>query len=102
MKTQNFEEAKELNLSLGVKYCGHIGFHKRALLIAENACKKNKKIQEMVNHLKENPFTQKEEIEKYCKDLVNSDLEFLKNMSVIELADFATELLQPSNAKLFI
>ncbi len=67
LKTQNFEEAKELNLSLGIKYSGHIGFHKRALLIAENACKKNKKIQEMVKHLKENPFTQKEEIEKITK-----------------------------------
>ena len=67
LQKQNFEEAKELNLSLGVKFSGHIGFHKRALLIAENACKKNKKIQEMVNHLKENPFTQKEEIEKITK-----------------------------------
>ena len=67
LQMQNFEEAKELNISLGIKYSGHIGFHKRALTIAENACKKNPKLQEIVNQLKKNPFTQKEEIEKITK-----------------------------------
>lgn len=67
LQKQNFEEAKELNLSLGVKFSGHIGFHKRALLIAEKACKKNKFLQELVTRLKENPLTQNAEIEKIAK-----------------------------------
>ena len=67
LQKQNFEEAKELNLSLGVKFSGHIGFHKRAVLIAQNACKKNKSLQELVTRLKENPLTQNSEIEKIAK-----------------------------------
>lgn len=67
LQKQNYEESRELNLSLGIKYSGHIGFYKRALAIAENACKKNENLQKMVEKLKQNPFTQDKEIEELSK-----------------------------------
>lgn len=50
--TPTYEEAKALNFSLGVKYSGHISFHKRALKIAETACAKDKNFNEIIQKLK--------------------------------------------------
>ena len=62
-----FWRSKRIEFKSWRKILGHIGFHKRALLIAENACQKNKSLQELVTGLKENPITQNAEIEKIAK-----------------------------------
>lgn len=58
---QNFQEAKELNLSLGIKYSGHIGFHKRAVNIANKVCAKNEKFNEIIQTLKNLPSEKQEQ-----------------------------------------
>ena len=50
-----FEEAKSLNLSIGVKYSGHIGFHKRAIKIANEICTKNENFNTLIKNLKKIP-----------------------------------------------
>jgi len=51
LKKIDFTEAKALNQSIGVQYSGHIGFHKRALVLAENACKHDDVLQQIVSRL---------------------------------------------------
>lgn len=55
----NFEEAKSLNQSIGVKYAGHIGFHKRAANIVQNIVEKDKNFQQMVNQIMNLPVEQR-------------------------------------------
>lgn len=50
-----FQEAKILNRSLGIKYSGHIGFHKRALKIASEICTKDEKFNKIITELKKLP-----------------------------------------------
>lgn len=51
LKKINYTEAKALNQSIGVQYSGYIGFHKRALALAENACKNDDTLKQIVGRL---------------------------------------------------
>jgi len=55
---QNFEESKFLNQTLGVKYSGYLGFHKRAGNIAKNVIDKNENFRKIIENIKSLPDAQ--------------------------------------------
>lgn len=66
LKKMSYEDAKALNQSIGVRYSGHIGFHKRALAIAEKVCKQDENFKKTVEKIAQitNPFEREKEIQK--------------------------------------